>query len=398
MEILKLNTSEADWIAVGKNISLKRESSAFELGDWINFGVKTYGKVAAYRQAATVIRRSRSALYLFSRTARTFAPERRVPELHFVHHAVLVKYPPTIVDELLREAVAKDWTCKQLRAAAEERCGVRKANTKRVPIMLRLQVESVTRLKELAEGKQVTGFVVKIVEDWLRENGHADAVAATPTTAERRQGWEAEKKCISCGSKPADEGSRKCAECRAKNNEWQKWNATERQEPPATPEAVLEEVVQVHNDVAAPPEPPRPTYAERREQQLAAGAAPIPPKLHRHSTKPKKCACKIRAQWTTECRPHSFIEDAEGNVSRFKDTRQPSCFKTEEAAIKANELYRTCHGYAEQVVYCEPCRAWHLKHVYYVDSIARGVPVEQAVVGQRAVGWGPYSQPRVTGG
>ena len=77
------------------------------------------------------------------------------------------------------------------------------------------------------------------------------------------------------------------------------------------------------------------------------------------------------------------MEDNEGKITPLKDSVRfkPTCFRTEEGAAKANDLFKACHGYYEQVFFCAPCRAWHLKHVYAV-SIARGVPVEQAVVGQ----------------
>ncbi len=76
------------------------------------------------------------------------------------------------------------------------------------------------------------------------------------------------------------------------------------------------------------------------------------------------------------------MESNEGEVRQLSKGPQPTNFKTEEDAAKANDLFKESHGYKEQVVYCEPCRAWHLKHVYSVDLIARGASVEQAVVGQ----------------
>lgn len=365
MEILKPNTSEAEWLAVGKKLSRDRESSAFLLGDWINQGIETYGKTAAYKLAAKAIRKSQRALYLLSHVARAFVTARRVPDLSFQHHAVVAKFPTEIVDELLREAVSKNWTCKQLRRTAEERCGVQKPNGHRKYIKVSLSEQSIADLKEHAPGKKVNWIVTEIVEDYLRGKGFV--VPERPSTAERREHWEADGKCRSCGSKPADDGHRNCADCRAKNAERQRKapEPIKAAEPVPEPAKPTQEAVAPAQAVPAADaedkQASRPTYAERREAQLAAGAKPIASK--------KRCTCKIRVLWT-ECRPKEFIQDDEGHTVRFKEPFKPTCFKTEERAAAANEVYAACHGYREQVVYCASCGAFHLKHIYAVDTIA----------------------------
>ncbi len=79
--------------------------------------------------------------------------------------------------------------------------------------------------------------------------------------------------------------------------------------------------------------------------------APIVPEK-RPTSKRKACTCKIRVQWGDACNPN------------LKKALQPECFASEDVTVAANEQFEKCHGYKEQVVYCDKCRAWHLKHVY----------------------------------
>lgn len=370
------NPNVSEWLAVGKSLSRQREASAFLLGDWINDGVETYGKVAAYDYAEKVIRRARCSLYLFAHVARAFAPERRVPDLSFQHHAVLAKFPPAIVDELLAEAIERGLTCKQVRTAAEERCGVQKANGRRKKVVISLAEQTIADLKELAPGKKVNWTVVGIVEDFLRTKGFA--VPERLTTAERRERWQASGKCIFCGTNPADEGNRACGDCRQKNADRQK----KAPEPVKAAEPVPEQPQPTQASVApslgvpavdGEDKAPRPSYAERRKQQIAAGAPPIPPRLHKFSTRPKKEA--VRIAWV-DCEPRTYVESNEGEVRQLSKGPQPTNFKTEEDAMKANELFKESHGYAEQIEFCRVHSAFHLRHKIW----ARDLLSEQAAV------------------
>lgn len=109
-------------------------------------------------------------------------------------------------------------------------------------------------------------------------------------------------------------------------------------------------------------EAPRPTYAERRKAALAAGAPPIPPKNHKKRT---ACTCGIKRLWT-RCSAPSYVESRDGTVTRLKESDRflPTCFRTEADAHAANERFRACHGYAEEVFWCEVHSCYHLRHRY----------------------------------
>ncbi len=133
---------------------------------------------------------------------------------------------------------------------------------------------------------------------------------------------------------------------------------------------ILEEWLRTQPDVPAPdviPAPPvepesRPTYAQRREQQLADGAQPI-------MKKPvKKITGKLRRQWT-ECNGPEFL-DAEGGpeIIYNKSGSQPHKFYSEAEAIAAEADFFTASGFHEMVVQCDVCskssrrEIWHVKH------------------------------------
>jgi hypothetical protein len=222
---------------VGRALTHVGESSSWWVADFINYGAHAYGVTTAYDLAQQATGRGRRNLQYAALVARRFEPKRRVAALTFNHHGVVAKYAPEIVDELLAEAIELGYTCKQLRLAAEERCGHQKAKRLRVRLRIDLWPESVDRLRELSDGHKLNWFVAGIVEEWLRSHGQDDCIPKRPTTAERRQRWEAEGLCIWCGSNAADDEHRTCANCRANVNDWQKWNKTERKRLPehATP-------------------------------------------------------------------------------------------------------------------------------------------------------------------
>jgi hypothetical protein len=88
----------------------------------------------------------------------------------------------------------------------------------------------------------------------------------------------------------------------------------------------------------------------------AVGANPrhFPPKV-RCSARPKST---LRLQWV----PCARILD--GAVARLVKSSGVDCFATVAEARTAEEQYFKERGYRNEVVYCDVCRALHVKHVY----------------------------------
>ena len=82
--------------------------------------------------------------------------------------------------------------------------------------------------------------------------------------------------------------------------------------------------------------------------RIAEGASPIPRK------KPP-----LRIAWTA-CQPRD---------AKLSANRKPSLFCTEAKAREENDLFKSYHGYAEAVVFCELCCGWHLQHIFAADLI-----------------------------
>jgi hypothetical protein len=124
----------------------------------------------------------------------------------------------------------------------------------------------------------------------------------------------------------------------------------------------LKNRTEVHkSDITAAAEP-RPTYAERRQKQIADGAAPI-------TAKPKKSA-KLHRAWT-ECSGPTFVDGEGGAVAIKAGKHDATRFKTEAEASAADREFFEASGFHELVAYCEVCKAWHVRHVYNHPAAAQ---------------------------
>jgi hypothetical protein len=112
---------------------------------------------------------------------------------------------------------------------------------------------------------------------------------------------------------------------------------------------------------------PRPTYEQRREQQIAEGALPVP-------QKPEK-KYSLRVQWS-ECRGESFKDTENGAVPfRGRASEKPTKFLSYDAALEAEEEHFKECGCHEQIAVCPSCslrassmlhkrQVWHVAHRY----------------------------------
>ena len=210
---------EGDWMAVARAVAHVRECAHFWLGDLMLYGVKLYGVQIAYdlaRQATGLPEGTlRDALWC----AKKYTPEQRKPALSYCHHLVIAKYPPQARERILNEAIEIGLTTRQVRKIAEEEFGkAEKPKSARVNVTIHLWPETVERLKEMADGKQLTWFISRAIEDWLRSKGEGDCVPHPQTTAERRAEWEAEGLRNLCGTNPHLEGRKMCEHCRETRN------------------------------------------------------------------------------------------------------------------------------------------------------------------------------------
>jgi hypothetical protein len=321
------------WLEKARSLSKSQRSVNWEIGDHINFGKRVFGDDAIIAVRKTT-RWTAGYVWRVAAISERFPTEKRLPEVSWYVYQRLQPFPPEITDKLLSLAAEKSIGARRLFTMACEMAGEDPADrtknrTKKVAIPAALYAT----LRERANGGKVSKLAQQAIEEWLV----GKPVERKPSGA-RTLGWKEQV----LASKKAPE-------------------------PVKAVESVPEEPKSTQASVAPGQavSEPRPAYVERREAQLAAGAAPIPAKIRK---------TKVQLLWT-ECRPKSFIQDDEGRTAPFKEAIRPTCFRTEAEAVAANELFKKERGYAEEIVYCEVHRAFHLKHIYSV----RSTPVEQVV-------------------
>jgi hypothetical protein len=141
-------------------------------------------------------------------------------------------------------------------------------------------------------------------------------------------------------------------------------------------EGILESWLHTQPDAPAPPvgagptvvpapaaSEPRPTYSERRKQQIADGATPIPAKK----------AKKIRLAWVP-CRPAEFLDSENGPKQMQQNSKFAAKFYSEADAIAAEQKNFEQVGYREEVKECAVCsggnarkKCWHVFHIYRTE-------------------------------
>jgi len=214
---------EFDWMEIGRALAHVRESAHFWLGDWIEYGRKTYGIVTAYDLAKQATGLSENTLRNAAMCARRYAPEQRKPALSYMHHMIVIKYPDEVREKALTEATELGLTTRQTVKVAQEIYPTRKKEPRpwhRESVTIPLFPETIERLRDLAseERRPLRWFIARLIEDWLTIKGQGDCIRKDLTTSERRMRWEAEGLCVLCGSNEASEGRKTCQPCREQAN------------------------------------------------------------------------------------------------------------------------------------------------------------------------------------
>lgn len=104
--------------ALGRLFGRVRNSSAWWLGDWINFGEGAYGE--RFAQAMTASGLDEDTLQTYGYVCRSIAPSRRRTELRFSTHRVVAPLPPAKQKYWLDKAVKNGWSRETLRQAIAE--------------------------------------------------------------------------------------------------------------------------------------------------------------------------------------------------------------------------------------------------------------------------------------
>jgi len=210
---------EHDWMQIARAVAYVRECAHFWLGDLMLYGVRFYGVQTAYDLARQATSLPESTLRNAYWCSKKYKPEQRKPELSYCHHLRVARYPEAAREKILTEAAELGLTSRQCLEMAQAEFGkLEKPKGARVDVTVHLWPETVERLREMADGRQLTFFVSRIIEDWLRIKGEATCIRPELTTKERRDAWRKEGICYLCGTNPATEGRHTCDNCRKVKN------------------------------------------------------------------------------------------------------------------------------------------------------------------------------------
>jgi hypothetical protein len=101
------------WKRVGGRISLVQMSSAWWIGDWLNYGQAAYGR--RYREATEITGLDYQTLRNYAWVASRFQVSRRRDNLSFQHHAEVAALPEPDQETWLLRASTFGWSRNELR-------------------------------------------------------------------------------------------------------------------------------------------------------------------------------------------------------------------------------------------------------------------------------------------
>jgi len=316
--------NRSTWVEKGRQLYHTHANSQFAIGDWVNDGIATFGRTPAFNDAAEITgtKHTRNFFTRCAAMATLYGTKLRFPKLSFHTYEVLARFPLDFLSTFIPSVAASGRSCAQIYSLAVEQYGEDPRRKRKAGKFhaVRLPEKLFHSLAARAERPDKTHLLItRILEDWEQQQGAGEsAVGACPSDV----------------PSPADTQTR--------------------------PEKGVEDEK-------------RPTYQERREQQLAAGAEPIPKRVEKQVKRNR--TGKLRLQWT-ECSGDSFADTENGAVKfRGAPSQNPTRFFSEADAIRAEEENFKAKGFHERVVVCPSCslqysnsrakvQVWHVAHVF----------------------------------
>jgi hypothetical protein len=161
---------EDDWLKIGRALTAVCQAAYWWVGDWLQYGFKTFGKKTTFDLAQQATGYTRAQLYGCAFVAKRFPPQRRVDALTFFHHRCVCKYPPTVADRVLAEAAELGLTGRQTKEAAQLESGQQKSpasKPERKSVTITLWPETYDVLVRAAGEKSLDWLISEILESWL---------------------------------------------------------------------------------------------------------------------------------------------------------------------------------------------------------------------------------------
>jgi hypothetical protein len=118
---LPLDLDYDEWTHRGMFLLHLEKATAWWIGDFLNFGERTYGE--KYAQFIETTGKTPEALRKYQWVAEQMSPKRRREALTFGHHDAVAALPPAEADKILDDAEANDWSVGDVRRAARKSKG-----------------------------------------------------------------------------------------------------------------------------------------------------------------------------------------------------------------------------------------------------------------------------------
>lgn len=313
---ISASLSQNEFSRLGKVLSAVDQASDLWACDYALAGQKRWGD-EGLKLAATATRLSIGYLKVSARIAERFDPARRFPNMTREHYRGLCCFPVEFTDKWLPTVVEKGFGARTLRAVAVEAFGSdpKAGYSKNKKRQVSLPEILYARLKECSPILKTAVFIELVLADF-----------ASNSTPEQQ-------------ARIADAlGARDVDKVRQRRN---------LRKPKAVPEPEIVEPADVRFQLKKSQEEAKPTYAERREEQIAGGAQPVP-------LKDGKYKSKVRIVFV-ECKGNASIENNEGGVARFGTGKMASRFYTQENAEVAAAEYSADRGYPCEAFICKAC-------------------------------------------
>lgn len=125
---LNKNITFEEWQEIGSHLSALAKGMLFWVGDWLNYGEKTYGE--SYAQAMDITGYSYATVKMAKYISSKFPPEDRNEKLTFTHYSAVVGEDKTKALQLLDKAANDELSVKELKGLRSETAPPKPEKTK----------------------------------------------------------------------------------------------------------------------------------------------------------------------------------------------------------------------------------------------------------------------------
>jgi hypothetical protein len=331
------STSQDEFLRIGKALSSIDTASDLWQCDFALHGMRSWGTDAGLALAAKATGYTRHFLKRCARIAERFTPDQRYTGLTRNHYRRLLPFDAEQIDAWLPTVIHERLSAGSLYALAVDKFG-RPEKSRKYESRHSLWVTGSlwARLAPHAPSKKVTTLIELILEEWLEKpaDAHAIVLAIDELRSERKK----ENK------KPSTEESREKDAARMRERRANAKNDAVGSSRIVDPQAADTQI--------------RPTYAERRAAQIAAGGKPIPAKDRVYKSRIKIVFVR--------CQGNTFVESDEGKVRKLSEAARADCFYTELAAENAALEYSADRGYTVWPRQCEHCSGKNGRKIWHV--------------------------------